>query len=70
LGRIVCTGRGWGQNSESSKLHKERNTVKLTYNGPMGGGVIGEVRYNRVKRYSQKYTIGYIGITHNKHRNT
>jgi hypothetical protein len=36
----------------------------------MGWVVISDVRYNRVKVYSQKHTIGYITNTHSKHRNT
>jgi hypothetical protein len=35
-----------------------------------GGSVIADVRYNRVKGYSRKYTAGYIANTCNKHRNT
>jgi hypothetical protein len=32
--------------------------------------IIADVRYNQVKGYSWKYTIGYITDTHSKHRNT
>jgi hypothetical protein len=32
--------------------------------------VRANVRYNRTRGYSQKYTIGYIPNTRNKHRNT
>jgi hypothetical protein len=44
-------------------------TVNPRYNGLMGA-VIGDVRYNRVKGYSRKYTTGRITSTCNKHRNT
>jgi hypothetical protein len=32
--------------------------------------VITDVRYNRVKGYSRKYTIGYTANTRNTHRNS
>jgi hypothetical protein len=32
--------------------------------------VITDVRCNRAKGYSRKYTIGYTANTRNKHRNT
>jgi hypothetical protein len=35
-----------------------------------GGGVIDDVRCNRVKGYARKYNIGYIANKRNKHRNT
>jgi hypothetical protein len=38
-----------------------KNTVDLRYNVVIGGGgVLAGVRYNRVNRYSRKYTMGYI----------
>jgi hypothetical protein len=46
--------------------------VQLTL-GLIGGdkvSVIADVRYNRVRRYSRKYTIGYTANTNKKHRNT
>jgi hypothetical protein len=47
--------------------------VNPRYNGLFflgGGSVISDVRYNRVKGYSRKYTIGYITNTRRKRRNT
>jgi hypothetical protein len=32
--------------------------------------VIANARYNRVKGFSRKYTIGYMANTRNKNRNT
>jgi hypothetical protein len=32
--------------------------------------VIADVRYNREKGYSRKYTTGYLANTRNKYRNT
>jgi hypothetical protein len=59
-------------NPQQNYLHI--NTVNHRYNGMLAGGdsasAITDVRYNRVQRYSRKYTIGYTANTSNIHRNT